>query len=74
MGYYSKKTLGQIMAHAGMTPVKWKYAKWYFSSGYIMQRLAQYLPFIKPITRIAPKNLIIPLNLYDSWIGVFEVK
>ena len=74
IGYYNKKTLGQIMEHAGMTSVKWKYAKWYFSSRYIMQRLAQYFPFIKPITRIAPKNLIIPLNLYDSWIGVFEVK
>ena len=74
VGYYSKKTLGYIMERAGFTPVKWKYAKWYFSSRYIMERLTKYMPFVKPLAKIAPEKLMIPLNLYDSWLGIFEVK
>lgn len=35
IGYYNKKTLAEIMKRAGMTAVKWKYAKWYFSTKYI---------------------------------------
>lgn len=66
VGYYNKKTLTHIMDKAGLTPVKWKYAKWYFSSRYISERLAKLLPFISPLTKLAPENLIIPLNLFDS--------
>ena len=73
IGYYNKNTLGYIMERAGFVPVRWKYAKWYFSPKYIMERLTKYLPFAKLLVKIAPKKVMIPLNLYDSRIGIFEV-
>ena len=74
VGYYNKNTLSCIMEKAGFIPVKWQYAKWCFSSRYIMERLTQYFPFVKPLARIAPERLMIPLKLYDSWLEIFEVK
>ena len=73
VGYYNRETLQRIMERAGFVPIKWKYAKWYFSSRYIMERLTKYLPFVKPMAKIAPEKLMIPVNLYDSWLGIFEV-
>ena len=74
VGYYNKGTLTRIMRRAGLTPVKWKYARWYFSSRYIIERLAKYISFVKPFVKIAPENLMIPVNLFDSWIGIFEAR
>lgn len=73
VGYYNRNTLDRIMCRAGLKSIKWKYAKWYFSSRYISERLANYLGFIKPLAKVAPENLMLPLNLFDSWIGIFEV-
>ena len=74
VGYYNRETLQRIMERAGFVPIKWKYAKWYFSSRYIMERLTKYLPFVKPLAKVASEKLMIPVNLYDSWLGIFEVK
>ena len=74
VGYYNKNTLEMIMNRAGFRLVKWKYAKWYFSSRYIVERLSKYLSFVKPLSRFAPENLMLPLNLFDSRLYVFEVK
>ena len=74
VGYYNRYTLKTIMDSAGMCLVKWKYAKWYFSSRYIAERLLNYLPFVKPLSKLAPEKLMIPLNLFDSRLFVFEVK
>ena len=74
VGYYNKHTTEMIMDSAGMHLVKWKYAKWYFSSRYIAERLLKYLPFAKPLAKLAPEKLMIPLNLFDSRLFVFEVK
>ncbi len=72
IGYYNKKTLKMIMGRAGMEPVAWKSAKWYFTTRYIAERLSTYMPFIAPITKIASEKTMIPVNLYDSWLGVFK--
>ena len=74
VGYYNKHNLEMIMDRAGMHLVKWKYAKWYFSSRYIAERLLKYLPFAKPLSKLAPEKLMIPLNLFDSRLFVFEMK
>ena len=74
VGYYNKVTLEKIMNRAAMSLVKWNYAKWYFSSRYILERLTRYLPFVKSFTKIAPESLMIPLNLFDSRLCIFEVK
>lgn len=74
IGYYNRHTLEMIMDRAGMRMVKLKYAKWYFSSRYIAERLLNYLPFAKPLAKLAPKKLMIPLNLFDSRLFVFEIK
>jgi 2-polyprenyl-3-methyl-5-hydroxy-6-metoxy-1,4-benzoquinol methylase len=74
IGYYNRHTLEMIMDSAGMRLVKVKYAKWYFSSRYIAERLLKYLPFAKPLSKLAPKKLMIPLNLFDSQLFVFKMK
>ena len=71
VGYYNKNTLEQIMDRAGFVSVKWKYAKWYFSSKYILERLTKYLPLVKPVAVIAPEKIMFPINLFDSWLGIF---
>ena len=74
VGYYNKVTLEKIMNRAAMRLVKWYYAKWYFSSRYILERLTRYFPFIKPFIKFAPEDLMIPLNLFDSRLCIFEVE
>lgn len=74
IGYYNKRTLKIMMHRAGMKPVKFMYAKWFFSSGYILERLRRYIPFIAPIEKVAPKNIMIPVNLFDSMLVIFKRK
>ena len=74
IGYYNKNTLLKIMDKAGFRPVKWKYAKWYFSWKYISERLTKYLPFLKPVVKLSPESVMLPLNLFDSRLCIFEVK
>jgi 2-polyprenyl-3-methyl-5-hydroxy-6-metoxy-1,4-benzoquinol methylase len=71
VGYYDKRTLAAIMSKAGFVPTAWKYAKWYFSADYIVKRLSRYLPFLSPLAKIVPSRVIMPVNLFDSRIGIF---
>ena len=73
IGYFNKKTLSLLMSKGGLKPLKFMSAKWYFSLGYILERVTYYLPFIKPLIpkRIMKINVTIPLNLFDSFTAVF---
>jgi hypothetical protein len=45
--------------------------KWYFSADYIAKRLSSYLPFLLPLAKVVPSGVIIPVNLFDSLVGIF---
>ena len=71
--YFNRQTLRFALSRAGLTPVFLKRAKWYFTVGYLLKRLAIYVPQF--IINICPKRLyetVVPLNLFDSMLVVFK--
>jgi len=58
------------MSRGRLRPLKFMSMRWYFSLGYLLERVASYLPFLKPIM---PKRveLVVPLNLFDSIVAIF---
>jgi hypothetical protein len=75
VGYFSRDTLTLAAAQAGLEPVEWFRARWFFRSYYLAERLAQYIP-IGRLCRWAANTrifgplfrLVIRLNLHDSWV------
>ena len=74
VGYFDARTFGKASAQVGMRVVRRFRAKWFFRIAYLAERLARYLP-VGWINRLmrgtvpgrAVSNLVIPLNLCDSW-------
>jgi 2-polyprenyl-3-methyl-5-hydroxy-6-metoxy-1,4-benzoquinol methylase len=76
VGYFSRETLTEAARSAGLQALGWRRAKWYFRSGYLADRVARYLPtkgLTRLVRRVEPRllDIIIPLNLFDSWIATF---
>ena len=80
VGYFTRANLTRALRSAGMKPIRWVRAKWFFRAGYLAERLANYLP-IGPINRLAERGgllgrlyrQIVPLNLFDSWVVLARV-
>ena len=75
IGYFNRKTLDRIMANAGFECVKMTSPTWYFPAEYLLERLAKYLPVRLPISTPAwMQKIVIPLNLGDSLLGIYQLK
>ena len=75
IGYFNRKTLDLIMANAGFECVKMTRPTWYFPAEYLLERLAKYLPVRLPISTPAwLQKIVIPLNLGDSLLGIYQLK
>lgn len=75
IGYFTRNNFLLALDRAGLEPVKIGRPNWYFSAGYLLERLYQYLP--RYIRIPFPKSLFkitIPLNLGDSLYIVFKKK
>jgi SAM-dependent methyltransferase len=75
VGYFGRISLERAVRAAGLSPVYLSRAKWFFSVGYLAERLAVYLP-IHRLNRLASRvqllrwfyARVIPLNLRDSFM------
>jgi 2-polyprenyl-3-methyl-5-hydroxy-6-metoxy-1,4-benzoquinol methylase len=75
VGYFSRSSLERAMRAAGLEPVHWFRAKWFFPVKYLAERLAKYLP-LRHFNRWAQHqralsswyDRVLPLNLHDSWV------
>jgi 2-polyprenyl-3-methyl-5-hydroxy-6-metoxy-1,4-benzoquinol methylase len=75
VGYFSRPTLSRAMRVAGLEPVRWFRAKWFFRAEYLAERVAEYLP-LRRLNRWAQRRRalawmyrqVVPLNLHDSWV------
>lgn len=79
VGYFDRRTLAEALGHAGLSPVRWRTARWYFPVEYLAVRLERYLP-VAGINRIARSlpgvrslyRATIPLDLKDSFAVLAE--
>jgi 2-polyprenyl-3-methyl-5-hydroxy-6-metoxy-1,4-benzoquinol methylase len=72
IGYFNKVTLNQIMKSTGFKHIKTSYPVWYFSLGYILERLGKYLPIRgKKESNKARKEIILPVCFFDSITSVY---
>jgi 2-polyprenyl-3-methyl-5-hydroxy-6-metoxy-1,4-benzoquinol methylase len=77
VGYFDRRTFALAASAAGLRPRRFFRACWFFEFRYLAQRLTRYLP-IGWLNRCAERivgvralyRLIVPLNLFDSWVVV----
>ena len=73
IGYFSRRTLLQALSRAGLEAVAVGRPGWYFSAGYLLDRVQAYLPFVARLPRPAfIEKWTVPLNLRDSLFVVFR--
>jgi SAM-dependent methyltransferase len=79
VGYFSRASLERAADQVGFAPEKWTRARWFFRVSYLVDRAAQYVPlhwFLRRWgdTRLVKRalNLVIPLNLHDSYVVVLR--
>lgn len=77
VGYFDRTTLSSALRRAGLEPVRFARAKWFFPVGYLAERLSSYLPigWFNWLARRTPGlrslyRATVPLNLFDSWLCV----
>lgn len=81
VGYFSRSSLERAMQMAGLEPVRWFRAKWFFRVEYLAERLARYLP-VRRLNDWARRSWVlgwlyrrvVPLNLHDSWAVLGALK
>jgi len=77
VGYFSRSSLDRAMRVAGLEPVRWFRARWFFRAQYLAQRITEYLP-LRWLNRWAQRQgamawlykRVVPLNLHDSWVVI----
>lgn len=72
VGYFDARSFGVACERAGIRIVRQLRAKWFFRVSYLLERVAQYLPFTRRLglSRSFLAERIVPLNLFDSWVFV----
>ena len=77
--YFNRKSLDAAVAAAGLRVAGRRRAKWFFETGYLADRMNQYLPVggLNRLLRRTPGiralyEVVIPLNLGDSFFLVLE--
>lgn len=77
VGYFDRGSFAKLCSRAGLQVSAQVRAKWFFRVSYLAERLTRYLP-VHPILRLLDRsqpgrrvaNLVVPLNLYDSWVFI----
>lgn len=77
--YFDRKSLDSAVTAAGLRVVDRRRAKWFFETGYLADRMNQYLPVagLNRVLRRIPGiralyKVVIPLNLGDSFFLILE--
>lgn len=72
VGYFDARSFGTACERAGLRIVRQLRAKWFFRVSYLLERVAQYLPFTRRLglSHSSLAARIVPLNLFDSWVFV----
>jgi len=66
--YFDKKTISMLLSKTGFEILHLRRPCWYFNAEYLFERIQKYLPkFLHMKTPAWCKNIIIPLNLFDSF-------
>lgn len=70
VGYFTRPTLTDALARAGLVPERWWRPGWVFEVGYLVERVGSYAPPVARAARRAGDSWLmrrtVPLNLYDS--------
>ncbi len=75
LGYFNKKTLSILSRRAGFELIKMKRPTWYFTAHYLAVRLLSFFPrFLRFKVPGFMENIIIPVNLRDSILGIYKPK
>ena len=79
VGYFDRRSLTRAAERAGLEPVQWRRARWFFTIGYLASRVETYLPVARLnrfAERFAPLRWVyarvIPVNLFDSWVTLLR--
>ncbi len=74
VGYFDRRSLERALERAGLAACAWERARWFFSVGYLAERLGRYLPvsrLSRGLERVPGGRWLyqrtLPLNLFDSW-------
>ncbi|MCH9647238.1 MAG: class I SAM-dependent methyltransferase [Deltaproteobacteria bacterium] len=78
VGYFDRRSLDRAAQAAGLHPIGFRRARWFFPVGYVAERLERYLPvgFVNRMAkRIAPLawlyERVIPVNPRDSMVVLY---
>jgi SAM-dependent methyltransferase len=73
IGYFNKQTFTQAVKNAGLRPISFHRPTWYFPASYLLKRAMSYLPsWLRMPVPIFLDRILIPLNLFDSYLVVLE--
>jgi 2-polyprenyl-3-methyl-5-hydroxy-6-metoxy-1,4-benzoquinol methylase len=77
VGYFDESSFERAAARAGLEIVRRFRAKWFFSAGYLAERVTRYVPVgwlgrLLGNTAVGQRaaEVVVPLNLFDSWAFV----
>ena len=75
IGYFNKTTLNKAFEINGLKLIKTCRPLWYFTGDYLTKRINKYLPgFLQLPTNLFLTDVVIPLNLGDSILGIYTPK
>lgn len=75
IGYFNRKTLAMALDKAGFKLLSMTRPTWYFTADYLFERVNKYLPsFLRMPAPKFLKNVVVPLNLRDSLLGIYTLK
>ncbi|MFA5129319.1 MAG: class I SAM-dependent methyltransferase [Patescibacteria group bacterium] len=68
ISYFNKKNLHALVSKTGFEIIQIRRPSWFFGLDYLVERIQNYLPkFLHFNIPSAWKNIVIPLNLFDSF-------
>lgn len=75
IGYFNKKNLKKLTDSLGFEQLSIKRPAWYFKIGYLVKRTHRFLPrFLHFRLPRFIENIVVPLNLRDSILGIYKIK
>ncbi len=72
IGYFTRTTIQESLRRADLIPVRTFRPSWYFSLGYLIQRLTVYSVLFERLKVLPLEKITIPLNLFDSMATIFR--
>jgi hypothetical protein len=79
VGYFERRSLECALGRARLRATAWERARWFFSVGYLLDRLARYLPLgalPRGLERLPGgpwlRARVVPINLFDSFAVIAQ--